>query len=418
MQVPFYETVAEHWERLPSQLNVAVNLGTIPAFSLALAQYALRRTMRLRTLVGSLILAETATMIFIAIAWPATMRIGGSQLCWAAIAAGFVGGMVGASGDIFNPPFLMNAHPMAISAFFTGANSAVLLSALLAALQQPGSARRFTPAVFYALLSLLVFTSVLVFYRKVLIIAWQRVSQKYARASGRSDTFFVGSTRGGGDGRIKMPSVRGQVMNWRWMSRVLPMAVTNFALQFGCWGIMASAMPYAASRIDGDCKGGGGGGILQWVYIATYGSLVIGSVVGGFVHVGGAAVEKVVALEPLGSTTVSEANGKSGNGDTVDQVAPGEGRGGMLRKDLVLIVVPLAIFFVLFFFIITISLGLWTSGGDGPLSSAFGAVVLVLAAGSSRFFDGASVCRLRAAHDSCGQPPPTVRCRVCLFVCA
>ena len=41
-----------------------------------------------------------------------------------------------------------------------------------------------------------------------------------------------------GSGRIRMPRFRTQICNRPWLMRLMPMALANFGIQFGCWGIL------------------------------------------------------------------------------------------------------------------------------------------------------------------------------------
>ena len=73
-----------------------------------------------------LIALEVTGFTFISAAWRATLVINKNDdskervYCWAAILAGIIGGAVGAAGDIFNPPYLMNQHRDSIASFYTG----------------------------------------------------------------------------------------------------------------------------------------------------------------------------------------------------------------------------------------------------------------------------------------------------------
>ena len=363
MQVPFYDGVAARLERLPAQLNIAVNLGTVPAFALAALQYCVRRTAKLGTIMATLVITEVVATAFLAFSWNSTFVIGDSDpVCWSAITAGFIGGAVGATGEIFNGAYLMNCHPRAISAFFTGSNSVVLFSAVLAAIQQPGSAQLFTPLVYFVVLAVILCSSVFVFFRGY-------VRMDHARHTNDPDKA----------GRIQMPRAE-QVLQWRWVKRVIGLGATNFFLQLGCWGILASIIPYAASRVDGDCHGGGGGSVLQWVYIVSFSNLVLGSIVAGLVGGKDAALlGESSSTSGSSSNGIDKANHQGANGSTTTVTVQ------RIKHEKLLLGIPLAAFWVLFILIVSISIGV---GTKTIFSTTAGAVVLVVAAGAARFVDG------------------------------
>ena len=134
-----------------------------------------------------------------------------------------------------------------------------------------------------------------------------------------------------------MPAIQRQLFNWKWTSKVIPFAFAAFFVQLACWGILPAILPYAASRIDDNCRSSNkGASVLQWVYIASYGALVIGSYVAG------------------------RFNSKN-------------------------ILLPLIAFFALFFIQIGIASGI---GTETFLNNTGGAILLVFSSGFARFLDG------------------------------